>query len=57
MTELEFALDSLLKEGVAQGATKQNWKMDVLGADYRALRAMRYNVILFLLNLGSYFIK
>jgi conserved oligomeric Golgi complex subunit 5 len=41
MTELEFALSTLLAEGVAQGNTKQRWKLDVLGADYRALRAMR----------------
>ena len=42
MTELEFALSSLLAEGVAQGNTKQRWKLDVLGVDYKALRAMRY---------------
>lgn len=41
MTELEFALSSLLAEGVAQGATKQRWKLDVLGMDFRALRAFR----------------
>jgi len=41
MTELEFALNTLLAEGVAQGSTKQRWKLDVLGADYKALRAMR----------------
>jgi conserved oligomeric Golgi complex subunit 5 len=41
MTELEFALSTLLAEGVAQGNTKQRWKLDVLGVDYRAMRAMR----------------
>jgi hypothetical protein len=42
MTELEFALSTLLAEGVAQGNTKQRWKLDVLGVDYKALRAMRF---------------
>lgn len=46
MTELEFALSSLLAEGVAQGSTKQRWKLDVLGADYKALRAMRHLLFL-----------
>lgn len=41
MTELELSLTSLLSEGVAQGNSKQQWKLDVLGLDYRALRALR----------------
>jgi len=41
MTELELSLTSLLSEGVAQGNSKQKWKLDVLGLDYRALRALR----------------
>ncbi|CAG8591609.1 15706_t:CDS:10, partial [Acaulospora colombiana] len=54
MTQLEFALDSLMKAGVAQGSTPQNWSIDVLGADYRAIRGMRYNAILLLLNTRSH---
>ncbi|CAG7854281.1 Conserved oligomeric Golgi complex subunit 5 Short=COG complex subunit 5; AltName: Full=Component of oligomeric Golgi complex 5 [Serendipita indica DSM 11827] len=46
MTGLEFALNTLLFEGVAQGTTKPKWRLDVLGHDYYALRSLRQLIFL-----------
>ena len=40
MTELEFALSSFMAEGSTKN--KRGSKLDIIGGDYRALRAMRY---------------
>lgn len=41
MTELEFALSAFLSEGGASNKRGSGIKLDTLGEDYRALRAMR----------------
>ncbi|KAL5523935.1 hypothetical protein ACEPAG_8108 [Sanghuangporus baumii] len=41
MTELEFALSAFLAEGGSQ--SKRGARLDVIGEDYRALRAMRWH--------------
>jgi hypothetical protein len=40
MTELEFAVSAFISRSGAQG--KQGANLDVLGDNYKALRAMRY---------------
>ena len=40
MTELEFSLSSFMMDGSQQ--TKRGVNLDVIGDDYRALRALRY---------------
>lgn len=40
MTELEFALSAFITEGTPQSG-KRGASLDVIGEDYRALRAMR----------------
>ena len=44
MTELEFALSAFLAEGGSQ--SKRGVRLDVIGEDYRALRAMRFVIVL-----------
>jgi hypothetical protein len=41
MTELEFALNSFLAES-SGGGNRQRMGLDVVGDDYKALRALRY---------------
>ena len=48
MTELEFAVSAFVAKSGVQG--KQGANMEVLGEDYKALRAMRYSRLIPVLN-------